>query len=336
MAALSSYLNRNPKMSSYSSYLSGALTTATNKYTSLRRALLDNEADGDTEDDSHVCRVLRAYYEEKGRQFPEWLPPDPKRPPPPPPAQIVSSNRAGGYGGGGQMGGQRGSGGLSDLWGDSGRSSGQGAPSSLRAGRTSNVSMDSAQSSTTSLGRAGGGRMGIVDSYQKNSLDLPAQARPLPSQRAGSYQSSIRSPPADQTPPGSSAGGASAQDRLKARLWGGGRSASPVSNQSQSANPSPGLSGIGSRPPYESSGGSGGYGGGGQAPMTSANSPWSGGGDDYGGYTGGGGYGSSGNPYGPASSNPYGATSAPAPARNVGLPSGPRRGGLPTGPRPHR
>ncbi|KAF2097126.1 hypothetical protein NA57DRAFT_77381 [Rhizodiscina lignyota] len=312
-------------MSSYSSYLSSALTTATNKYTSLRRALLPDETDGDTDDDSHVCRVLRAYYTEKGRQLPEWLPPDPKAPPPPPAAQFVSSTRRqqeGGYGGSGQMGGQRGSGGgLSDLWDNSGRSSTPAAvPSSLRAGRANNMSMDSAQSSTTSLSRSSA-RPGIVDSYQRGGGEqAQAQSRPLPSQRAGSYQSGMKSPPSDQTPPGSSGGG-SAQDRLKARLWGGGRSSSPVANQSAAS--SPGLSSVGSRNPYEPSGGSGGRD---QQPMTSANAPWAGGGDDYGVYSGGGGYGSSG--------NPYASSTNQAPSRS-GLPSGPKRG-LPGGPRPHR
>lgn len=303
--------------SSYSSYVSSALTTASNKYTALRRALLNDETDGDTEDDSHVCRVLRAYYTEKGRQLPEWLPPDPKAPPPPPPQPMVSSVRRQQESSYGQV--NRSNGALSDLWGSGGD---RGSPQqSLRAGR-GGMGMEQSQPP----GRAPmSQRPGIVDSYQRGGGGLQPESRPLPSQRAGSYQSSLRSPPADQTPPGSSAGGASAQDRLKARLWGGGRSGSPVSNSS--AQSSPGLSSVGSRNPYESSSGS--YGGGrDSAPSMSANSPWSGGGDDYGGYSGGSGYGSSGNPYG-------GGNSSGSGSRPVGLPSGPRRG-LPNGPRPPR
>ncbi|KAI5292305.1 hypothetical protein KEM56_006336, partial [Ascosphaera pollenicola] len=53
-----------------------------NNITKLQRTYFSGEADGDTEDDTHVCRVLRAYYIEKGQHFPSWLPPDPKAPPP--------------------------------------------------------------------------------------------------------------------------------------------------------------------------------------------------------------------------------------------------------------
>ena len=60
-----------------SSYLSNLLTTTTGRYNSLRRTLLSSEDDGDTEDDSHISRALRAYYTEKARPFPPWLPPDP-------------------------------------------------------------------------------------------------------------------------------------------------------------------------------------------------------------------------------------------------------------------
>ncbi|KAJ9641991.1 hypothetical protein H2199_005206 [Coniosporium tulheliwenetii] len=63
-----------------SSYLTSLYTTTTSRYASLRRNLLSSEEDGDTEDDSHISRVLRAYYTEKGRPFPPWLPPDPKAP----------------------------------------------------------------------------------------------------------------------------------------------------------------------------------------------------------------------------------------------------------------
>ncbi|RPB20778.1 hypothetical protein L211DRAFT_492153 [Terfezia boudieri ATCC MYA-4762] len=48
-----------------------SLVTATKtRYASLRAG---DEADGDTEDDSHISRVLRTYYTEQGRPFPTWL-----------------------------------------------------------------------------------------------------------------------------------------------------------------------------------------------------------------------------------------------------------------------
>ncbi|OBT58998.1 hypothetical protein VE04_00810 [Pseudogymnoascus sp. 24MN13] len=72
-----------------SSYLSNLLTTTSTRYASLRNLLPTGEADGDTPDDTHICRVLRAYYTEKGRAFPPWLPPDPKAAPPP---QVQQQN----------------------------------------------------------------------------------------------------------------------------------------------------------------------------------------------------------------------------------------------------
>jgi hypothetical protein len=62
-----------------------------------------------TRNDSHISRVLRAYYTEKGRPFPQWLPPDPKGAPPP--VQFASSGRPRQAPMGGRAGG-----GLSDLW----------------------------------------------------------------------------------------------------------------------------------------------------------------------------------------------------------------------------
>src|SRR3954471_11041499 len=95
-----------------SSYLNNLLTNTTSRYNNLRRQILSDEADGDTEDDSHISRVLRAYYTEKGRPFPQWLPPDPKAPQPAPAQFASSSGRQQGQAP--QMAG--GGGGLSDLW----------------------------------------------------------------------------------------------------------------------------------------------------------------------------------------------------------------------------
>ena len=290
-----------------SSYISNLLTTTTSRYNSLRRTLLSDETDGDTEDDTHITRVLRAYYTEKGRPFPPWLPPDPKAPQSAP-AQFVSSGRQPA-----QVSMGRGGGGLSDLWDTPSQQPPQQEPLSLRRNQGRG-------------GRPFQGRPGMVDSY---SPEPQAQGRPLPSQRAGSYQSSQSMGRAEPSPPPSSGSGVTAQERLKARLWGSGKSttslqSSASSNSSNAQAPPP--SGMrspfdrssggqgGGRPPYpddRNSGYSAGGGGGGSRPYMSANSPWSTSDDDPYGGGGGGGYG------------------APPPqrggdGRRVGLPSGPR------------
>jgi hypothetical protein len=334
-------------------YFSNILTTTTSKFNNLRRQLISSEADGDTEDDSHIARVLRAYYTENQRSFPEWLPADPKAPIPQAP-QFVSSTGQPGYGQGPQQpapGGRTwGRGGLSDLW-DGGNKQAPQEPESLRQRpglRGSNNASFESQGSANSappIAAAGGGRF----AQQSYLNPEPAQAgRPLPSQRAGSYQSQFSSrfgaATQETSPPPSAGSGSTAQERLKAKLWGAGRSSSPTqSTTTGSSASSPAPSSMSGRNPYETDnsrfggasrgggggyqdsgrgggvgGGGGGYGGGGssKAPLTSANSPWSGGQDDYAG--GGGGYES----------------------RPTGLPSGPRAGrqgmGLPSGPRPKR
>ncbi|POR36970.1 Uncharacterized protein TPAR_02828, partial [Tolypocladium paradoxum] len=60
------------------SWYSNLLTKTSSQISSLRSTLLASDADGDSEDDTHVCRVLRNYYADKGRPLPPWLPPDPK------------------------------------------------------------------------------------------------------------------------------------------------------------------------------------------------------------------------------------------------------------------
>ena len=229
-----------------SSYLSNLLTHTTSRYQTIRRTLLSNEDDGDTEDDSHISRVLRAYYIEKGRPFPPWLPPDPndKRAMTPQPYVQPNSgyfNSASGksqYTGVQNQAGQRSS--LSDLWDPPAQQSN--APMQPQSLRNARRPVAAAPRPTSTSNPSGG-------------LAVP-QARPLPSQRAGSYQS-VQSQQSsgsyfDPTPPSSSHG--TAQDRLKARLWGGSRSGSPGSGQSPYTPPPTGGS------PYDTGGGGGRYG----------------------------------------------------------------------------
>ena len=230
-----------------SSYLSNILTNTTNRYASLRRTLLNNEDDGDSPDDSHISRVLRAYYTEKARPYPPWLPPDPndRR------SQFAqqqggsyygNNNTSAGTGRGGQFSsqqqqGNRGS--LNDLWDPpaSSQAPTSTAPQSLRAGRR--------------VGGPAGARP------ESGPASLAPPARPLPSQREGSYQSMHSATGSvgggrlgvDPSPPASSGGGGTAQERLKARLWGGNRAASPAGGVS--------MAGAGS-----GGGGAGGGGGG--------------------------------------------------------------------------
>jgi hypothetical protein len=205
-----------------SSYLSNILTHTTSKYNTLRRNLLSDEVDGDTEDDSHLCRALRAYYTEQAKPFPQWLPADPKRSmsmqsttssftsslrPQPQQQQQQSTINS-------PLGGR---GGLSDLWDTPGLIKTTSQPQSLRA--------RAPDRSGSFQGRAQGGG---------DSLVAP---RPLPSQRAGSYQGSMQQQQqggGDVSPVAGTGG--TAQERLKARLWGAARAAGSVN----SSQPPPG------------------------------------------------------------------------------------------------
>ncbi|KAJ4347591.1 hypothetical protein N0V95_005285 [Ascochyta clinopodiicola] len=276
-----------------SSYLNNLLTNTTSRYTNLRRQLLSDENDGDTEEDSHISRVLRAYYTEKGRPFPQWLPPDPRAPQAQPAQQFVSSA--------GRQQGQaapmgRGGGGLSDLWDNPAPQQPAQEPLSLRRG----------------AGARGGGARPLQGRMGSSLTPEPqTQGRPLPSQRAGSYQSGGR-PSADPSPPPSagSGSGITAQERLKQRLWGSGRSTSPAQSTSSIGSGPPARSSYerpapGGRPPYpdERSYSAGSSGGGGGRQQASSG--------DY-------------DPY--AASN-YGGGApqrAPPGGGRVGLPSGPR------------
>ncbi|WKT40888.1 Mso1, N-terminal domain [Fusarium oxysporum f. sp. vasinfectum] len=188
------------------SWYSNLVQKTSSQISSLRQNLLSGEQDGDTEDDTHVCRVLRGYYTEKGRPFPSWLPPDPKAPAQQPIQPVMTPQAGQRLGAQGQQ-----HGGLSSLWDNGPQQPQQQAPQSLRAGggRT-----------PASLQPGGGGDI---------------NRRPLPSQqRAGSYQNTggqFGRPETASVPPGGASGGGgggSAQDRLRQRLWGGGsRTTSP-------------------------------------------------------------------------------------------------------------
>ena len=305
-----------------STWYSNILTTTTSRISNLQRTLLSSDADGDTEDDTHICRVLRNYYTEKGRPFPPWLPPDPKAPAPVAPVFAGSQGQVGSRYGAMQGSGAASQGGgnaLSSLWDSGGANQGgQAAPASLRAGRTGGITGGSARNPFAVGGAQQGGGGGAA---------AAAQARPLASQR-GSYESGGSYGRDGPSPPPGSSGG-SAQERLRQKLWGGGssRTGSPPVQQPQVQNrygggSSAAAGGGGGRTDdyedrfapggmYDASSGSGGRAGGGDRPFMAANAPWASNEYDY---SGGGNTGGGGRPAG-------------------GLPSGPRRGGLPSGPR---
>lgn len=159
------------------SWYSNILTKTTSQISSLRSTLLSSEADGDTDDDTHVCRVLRNHYTDKGRPFPAWLPPDPKAPAAVVAQPLYAQPSIGARYGGLSQPAAGGGGGFSSLW-DAAPQQQQQQP--VRQGR---------------------------QVPQREEV----MARPLPSQRVGSVQNA------------NAAGGGSAQDRLKQRLWGAGR-----------------------------------------------------------------------------------------------------------------
>ncbi|KAK4936302.1 hypothetical protein LTR10_022779 [Elasticomyces elasticus] len=273
MASYLSYFTSNTSSSALpTSQGSTWSNTFSSRIATLRKALTKDseEDDPDNEDCSHISNVLRAYYTEKGRPLPEWLPPDPKKPiAPPPPAQPQGAY--GQYGNnniyGSQFGNQqphsRGSSGgrgagLSDLWDPAPAPAPVAAPpQSLRAARPTPQAL---RSNDLARSQSSGGS-------QIASFGGPAPApRPLPSQRAGSHQIS----PAPNTQ------ALGSRERLRARLQAGG---------SGRSSPSSGLGGAGSggQASYGPSGGSinNPNRSGSSQPYISASEPWSTGGDPY-------------------------------------------------------
>ncbi|KAH6686181.1 Sec1-binding region of Mso1-domain-containing protein [Plectosphaerella plurivora] len=285
------------------SWYSRILTTTSSSISNLQSRILQSENDGDTEDDTHVCRVLRTYYTEKGRPFPAWLPPDPKAPPPVAPVYVQPQQQVGSrYGAMGQQQQQAGpAGSLSSLWDSNPAAPRQDAPQSLRQGR----------------GAQPAARATPFTQQQSLGGD---QGRPVAGQRAGSYQAT--SPYQRETASAAGgAGGASAQDRLKQRLWGGSRTTSPSGGQGPFQPPPSSGGGGGGSGDYEDRFAPGGSydsgsrgGGGGGRPYVGANAPWSNADEGFQSFSGGGAGGGGGG------------------GRPGGLPSGPRRG-LPSGPR---
>ncbi|KAL2871356.1 uncharacterized protein BJX67DRAFT_342065 [Aspergillus lucknowensis] len=197
-------------MSSYFSSItsSSAISNLGTRLTSLRRAITsgDEADDPDNEDCSHISNVLRAYYIEKGRPFPQWLPPDPKERSHAPSRTLATATVSPSH----SMSGR--GGGLGDLWGDAGAAAPSPQTTSLRRGRGqpgSNQSLPSQSSSISSQS----------PSASTSSLHRAGQRPPL-GQHSGSYQSvtGASSSPLEKA--------TSAQERLRARLHGG-RSPSP-------------------------------------------------------------------------------------------------------------
>ncbi|KAH8652527.1 Sec1-binding region of Mso1-domain-containing protein [Xylariales sp. PMI_506] len=280
------------------SWYSNILTNTSTRINNLQRTFLGGEADGDTEDDTHVCRVLRGYYTEKGRPFPSWLPPDPKAPPPVQPVLAQPAGVGSRYGGLQQ---QQGGGGLSSLWDNNPASAPPQDTQSLRRGRGAPPPMRNDP------------RLNPLNPFNRNSDGgrEEVQARPLPSQRAGSYQSAAPARDAQVSPvTGPGGGGGSAQAMLRQRLWGGSRTASPAASgpfnppSQQSSSRVSGGADYDDR--YGSGGGSSNRGGGGDQPFMAANSPWASNEQEF--YGGGGG----------------GGSSRPGANRRQGLPSGSR------------
>ena len=256
--------------------MSSYLTSLTTHYSSLRRLLPtslseDSDLHVNSEQDSHVSRVLRAYYTEKGRPFPAWLGPDPNASSRAPIQSLAISSASSstapgslrsGRGASGQSAGGGGVG-LGDLFADS---PGQGNNNSAES-----LSLRQRRPNLRSPGFKGGSSDSIpypqrvaqsqpsqnpYSSSRNNTPAPQANIRPLPSQREGSYQTrpGIGAAPSTSSVQSTSSTGNSVQERLKARLGGGSRGTSPVFNNSHTPPPpSSSSSGAQEYDPYSSS-----------------------------------------------------------------------------------
>lgn len=240
--------------------MAGYITSVRNKIGTY----LTGEVDGETEDDTIICRALRKHYSDPAhpQPFPAWLPPDPKAPPPPPMVQpVYTQPGVGSTYGASNQGSQ-----LKDLFGN-GRGQEQqglrGTPPPQGHGLR-----------TTSMNDTRRPGMASRDDSRFQSEALP---RPLPSQSQSSYQRPGSGMGNDApASAGSSAGVRSASDLLKDRLRNKGKpKMASNSGSTGSAN-------------YEDRFAPGG-GGSGEKPYMGASSPWATSEPDYG---GGGSYGS--------------------------------------------
>ncbi|ROW09199.1 hypothetical protein VPNG_05768 [Cytospora leucostoma] len=274
-----------------SSWYSNILTNTSSRLNNLQRQVFASEADGDTEDDTHVCRVLRSYYSETGRGLPAWLPPDPKGPPPVVQQQGGNPGGVGSrYGAGAPPNNRWDSSSSLRSGGGAGGRGGAGAGAAAAAGGSRNpfARSNAVTPDPSSAVGAGAGAGGLA----------AQQARPLTGQRTGSSQTA-----GSEVSVGGGGGGgvSSAQDRLRQRLWGSGaRTTSPNSGTGPFAPP----------PQQQAQHSGGGYARGGSVSGASA-----------GGGGGGGGGGGDYDPYGPGGQ--YDSRHGGVPPRR-GLPGNPR------------
>lgn len=219
---------------------SNVLTSTTSRFASIKDKVMPNENDGDTEDDTNICRALRTYYTEKRQAYPAWLPPDP-RAPQQVPVQPVYAPVGSGYGKGPAESGQ-----LSSLWGSQPPSQSQPQPQSLRR-----PPMGAQQRSNA-------------------SVNPSAEVRPrgLPSQNGNSYQNAYQS---SSTNPNSEKP-LSASAALKAKMrqrTASPANAAPAMDQGRQASYNSTSSAS-----YEAPRSSQSRSGGSSKPIVSANAPW--------------------------------------------------------------
>ena len=297
--------------------MSSYLASLTTHYTSLRRLLPtslseENDLHISSASDSHVSRVLRAYYTEKQRPFPAWLGPDPNVSTSSLKTATLSSfssSNPNGLSPTSSLRGQRGgTTGLGEIFADNpqqGQNTNGLDPLSLRQRRPGIRSPGYKSSSSDSIPYPQKVAQAPTTSTQPN-------VRPLPSQRAGSYQTRLNTPPSSSSststsiaqPPQIPGRESSVQERLKARL--GGRSASPVQSPSYEYSQAPPF-GNGSTAPSN-------------RPYTGASAPWSSGEQED--YSSSQNYTSAG--YSSRTGNGTGVRAPPLGQARQGLPNGPR------------
>ncbi|TGZ83307.1 hypothetical protein EX30DRAFT_339504 [Ascodesmis nigricans] len=188
------------------SYFNNLLTATKTRYAAFRS---DFDADGDTEDDSHISRVLRTYYQENQRPYPDWLGPPPNSRSQSPASSLTGSLRST-YGRNSNAlpqnhGSSAAS--LSDIWDTPPQNQNQPKPGV-------------------------GGRLGGLMSRGSQQHQQPQQQQlPPPGQRYRQSDSHHTVPPPAPTV-------TSAQQRIKERLWGG-RSSPAAQTQQPTYQPPP-------------------------------------------------------------------------------------------------